>query len=107
MQMDNVIMVLYILGKLPTAGWGWILAAILEFVPLFTLAPRFILNMRELYAHNIQGNHASGIDIAFGLSSHAIGTEIVFADAGEERDERMEDGEGILMEENRRDTSVA
>lgn len=105
-QLQNFINILYVFGKLPTAGWGWIMVTILEYVPLFALAPRFVLNMRELYAHNVRGNHASGIDTAFGLPSDAVGTAIVFADAGQEQNESGEHVEEISMEENRRDTNV-
>ena len=68
-----------------------------------TLTPRFILDMRELYARSIRlgGEGGSGIDSGFGLSTSsgrgASRSAIVFADAGE--DEGLEHGEEIPMEE--------
>lgn len=107
MQLENLNIVLYILGDNSTQGWGLIPGGILE--SLFTLAPRFVLNMRELYAHDVQSSGATGIDTAFGLSSlsdrDAVKTEIVFADVGQEQDEMTEHVDDIL-EGNRRDTSV-
>ncbi|KAF8552966.1 hypothetical protein OG21DRAFT_1485804 [Imleria badia] len=50
---------------------------------MFTLIPRFIISIRELYARDVQGRRGEGIDTGFGLSSScrdAGGTAIVFAD---------------------------
>ncbi|KAF8553912.1 hypothetical protein OG21DRAFT_1522816 [Imleria badia] len=71
------------LGKLPTGGWQFDLSAILEYVPLYTLTPRFILSIRELHARDVQGRRGEGIDTGFGLSlsSHGAGrTAMVLAD---------------------------
>ena len=61
---------------------------ILEYVPMFTLSPRFILSIRELYARDVQGRRGEGIDTGFGLSSvrGAGNSAIVFADV--EQNER-------------------
>ena len=69
-------------GKLPTGGWQLDLLTILQCVPIFTLSPRFILSIRELYARDVQGRRGEAIDTGFGLSSGcgAGGTAIVFAD---------------------------
>ncbi|KAF8553298.1 hypothetical protein OG21DRAFT_1497777 [Imleria badia] len=85
----TIINVLSALEKLPSAGWQLILLLIVELVPMYTLTPRFILSMRELYARDVQVGHASGggIDTGFGLSvSGRSGTAIVFADAGQDED---------------------
>ena len=65
---------------------------ILEFVPMYTLPPRFIMSIRELGTHDIQSGHGRGeIDSGFGLSSSpnrgGIGTRLSFA--------VIEDDEGI------------
>lgn len=66
-------------------------------VPVFTLAPRFILSIRALYARDLRYRQDYGIDTGFGFSSlsnpSAGGTAMVFADDGRseksERDEEM------------------
>ena len=58
-------------------GWG-ILLLVVEWIPISTLVPRFILNLRELYACDLQGRRGSNIDTAFGLtsaSSHGLFVE--------------------------------
>ena len=73
-------------GKFPTAGWQLISLAILEAVPIYTLTPRFIMSVRELYTRDIQGRCVSGFDSGFGLSlasRDAVGTAITFADIEE------------------------
>ena len=79
----------------------WILLAVAEYIPIFTLVPRFILNLRELYAHDLQGRRGSKIDTAFGLtsaSSHGpVVSTIMFAEVGQNED--REQGEEIQMEE--------
>ena len=55
---------------------------------MYTLTPRFILNIRELYARDARSIFGEGIDSGFGLSSFghgAGGTVIIFADV-EQRD---------------------
>ena len=90
-SVSNIINVLAASGWSPT-GARLLVLGVLEDVPFFTLTPRFILSIREMYAHDVQGRHGSGIDTGFGLSSSgrdAGGTAIVFADV--EQDEDFED----------------
>ena len=80
--------------------------AVLEYVPLFTLTPRFIISIRELYARDVQDRRGGGINTGFGLSlsSRSIGgTEIVFADV--EQNEGLGDVEEVSMEVWRRTQS--
>ena len=76
-----------------------ILSVAADYIPLFTLVPRFILNLRELYARDYNGRRGSNIDTAFGLtSSHGpVVSAIVFAEDGQ--NEGGEQGEEIQMEE--------
>jgi hypothetical protein len=86
-------------GNLTLAGWQLIVFALVQYVPMFALTPRFIMSIRELHAHDVQGRRGSGIDTGFGLSSSSAGTggiPIMFADAG--RIEGFEDLEEIPME---------
>ena len=90
----------------------WILGAA-TFPPQFMLVPRFILSLRALYAHDVQGRGGSDIDTAFGLGSSsghdAAGSTIVFASGGQNEEEeqgeehveqrREGQGEEIQMEE--------
>ena len=73
---------LNLLGELPTGGWS-LLFPFLFYAPVYTLTPRFILKIRELYAHKAQDTRGEEIDNGFGLStvgSGVIETEIAFAD---------------------------
>ena len=78
-----------------------ILLVAADYIPIFTLVPRFILNLRELYARDCNGGRGSNIDTAFGLtsaSSHGpVASAIVFAE--DEQNEGGEQGEEIQMEE--------
>ncbi|KAH0836668.1 hypothetical protein J3R83DRAFT_8388 [Lanmaoa asiatica] len=69
---------------------------------MYTLTPRFILSVRELYARDVQGRRGEGVDTGFGLPSAgrgAVGTAMVFVDV--EPDEGLEEdvqgrcGDGI------------
>ncbi|KAF8135064.1 hypothetical protein EV363DRAFT_1257036 [Boletus edulis] len=84
----NLVNVLYLFGKAPTGGWQLLVLLALEFVPIYTLTPRFILSMREMYARDTR--RSEGIDTAFGLSlSEATMT---FAVAGQNgRSEEIEE----------------
>ncbi|KAF8135063.1 hypothetical protein EV363DRAFT_1322397 [Boletus edulis] len=77
----NLVNVLYLFGKAPIGGWQLLLLVALEYVPIYTLTPRFILSMREMYARNTQ--KPEGIDTAFGLS--VAGTTMEFVAAGQDR----------------------
>ena len=96
----GLIFVLSASGKFPTGGWQLDLLAILGYVPMYTLTPRFILSIRELYKHDVQGGPRDGIDTGFGLSSAGYGagdgTAIVFAGAAQSGE--PEDLEEIPME---------
>ena len=63
------------------------------YIPQYTLIPRFILGLRVLYAHDVQGRHGSNIDTAFGLGSSsghdAAGSVIVFAAGGQNEEEEQ------------------
>ena len=91
---------LIVLGKLSwnASGWQMIPLVFVEYVPMYTLTPRFIMGIRETYTRDVQGRRGSGIDIGFGLSSgrDAGGTVFVFADV--EQNERSKDVEEIPME---------
>ena len=65
---------------------------------MYTLTPRFIMSIRELYARDVHGRQGGGIDTGFGLSSvgrSAGGVAIVFVDV---ESEGSEDAEEIRME---------
>lgn len=89
------------LGTIP-AGWVTQMLMVAADVPVYTLTPRFVMNIRELYVLDLQGRCGGDIDTGFGLSS-TVGRDgrgttmietIVFADGGEigvlrEREEIM------------------
>ena len=79
-------------------------------VPLYTLTPRFVVNIRELYALDIVSRRGGDIDAGFGLSSRAsrgvgsttVGT-IVFAEVG--RTEGLNNDEETVVAEERAESS--
>ncbi|KAF8135107.1 hypothetical protein EV363DRAFT_1213141 [Boletus edulis] len=78
---------------------GWQAWVILQYVPVYTLTPRFILSVRALYAHEVKRERGGGIDTGFGLPSlggRSAGV-ILFADA-EQNEEGMEAIEEIPLE---------
>ena len=73
--------------------------ALVQYVPMFTLTPRFIMSIRELHARDVQGRRGAGIDSGFGFpasSASAGRMEIMFTNAG--RLEGLEDVEEIPMD---------
>jgi len=95
--------VLAVLGVLPSGGYVRGVLQFVSLVPIFTLTPRFVINIRKLYVRDTQGLH---IDTGFGLSSgveHGGGdltaiTTILFVDGG--ATEGSEGGvEMVAMEE--------
>ncbi|KAG9316039.1 hypothetical protein JVU11DRAFT_3702 [Chiua virens] len=96
-------------GHFPDACWGLIAATIAQLVPLYTLSPRFIISIRELHAHDLQGRRGSGIDTGFGLSAlsthGAVGEPMLLAVGVEgeiaenvEADGGQNDGTGDIEE---------
>ena len=86
--LNTLIYLLYGLGDIPQ-GWVYYVLLVVSNVPLYTLTPRFVVNIRELYALDIVSRRGGDIDAGFGLSSRAsrgvgsttVGT-IVFAEVG-------------------------
>lgn len=80
----------------PGDTWATIPLGMIEYVPAFTLVPRFLLNLRELYARDLRGRCGGDIDTAFGLSSsfgrNAIASAIMFAEAGDNDGEQRNEG---------------
>ena len=84
---------LNLLGSLGVIPQGWLsqVLVIVALVPLYTLTPHFVVNVRELYVLDTQGRVNRDIDTGFGLSSgvgHGVGVSttigtIAFAEAGE------------------------
>lgn len=95
----NIINTLYAWGNFSLVGWQIIFVGFIETVPIATMTPRFVLNVRELYARNVRGKRGNGIDSGFGLSTltgHGSSRSMmVFADSG--RNEGLECGEEITM----------
>lgn len=89
-------------------GWSVILL-VMQFVPACTLVPRFILNLRAVYARDLQGRCGGGIDTAFGFTELVSGRGAASADMlmGAGRNERLEPVEEIHMEETRTTSSGA
>ncbi|KAF8452880.1 hypothetical protein L210DRAFT_3639323 [Boletus edulis BED1] len=115
--LNSLINLLGVLGTLP-GGWGGPALVVVATVPLFTLTPRFVMNIRELYVRDAQGRWDRDIDTGFGLSNGAgggvgvsttIGT-IAFAEGiatGESEDgqetatvEESGEGSGRLVNQN-------
>lgn len=94
---------LYSIQTIPSDGW-WLLLGIAESIPPFTLLPRFILNLRELYVCDARGRlgYRGNIDSAFGFTSvsgdGAAASAIVFVDG---QNEGLEQGEEVELEERK------
>ena len=81
---------------------GGTLLLVMEYIPMYTLSPRFILSIRELYARDVEGRRGEGIDTGFGLSSSgrgAVVTPIAFTDV--EQVQGVEVIEEIPMEDGK------
>ncbi|KAG9312082.1 hypothetical protein JVU11DRAFT_7365 [Chiua virens] len=65
----------------------YFLLGLMEYVPVFTLMPRFIISIREMYEHDVQGRQGGGIDSGFGVSTQfdrgAARSRVVFASRDE------------------------
>ena len=95
----SLINVLVVLGNLTLGGWQLIVFAVLQYVPMFTLTPRFIMGIRELHARDVQSRRGSWIDTGFGLSSYSRGAgRMGMMFEGAERIEGSEDVGEIPME---------
>ncbi|KAF8558538.1 hypothetical protein OG21DRAFT_1481244 [Imleria badia] len=66
--LNNILNMLGLLGIIPQ-GWVTLVLAVVANVPVYTLTPRFVMNMRELYVLDMQGHCDRDIDTGFGLSS--------------------------------------
>ena len=90
------VIVMFNAANIPNDGW-WILWPLAQSIPIITLVPRFILNLRELYARDLQGRRGSDIDTAFGLASAAsngpVVSDMMFADGGQNEGEEQGRGD--------------
>ena len=89
----------FLSGMFPTGG---ALLLLVEYIPMYTLTPRFILSIRELYARDVEGRRGEGIDTGFGLSLSgrgAVVTPIAFTDV--EQIQALEHIEEIPMEDGK------
>ncbi|KAF8558598.1 hypothetical protein OG21DRAFT_1493819 [Imleria badia] len=90
-------------AKIVITGWRIIPMGILNFVPVLTLTPRFVLSMRALYARDLRGRcEPCHMDTGFGFTSASEsgtrGSTILFVDVGLS-EEGLEQDEDIPMEE--------
>ena len=74
----------------------------LQQIPLFTLVPRFILSLRELYARDLQGRSGSRSNTAFSLKPGS-GNDATIITIAFARVEDEEDVDGIEMRGGDRD----
>ncbi|KAN0092667.1 hypothetical protein V8E55_003451, partial [Tylopilus felleus] len=86
MFLFSLLTIFFVTDATPAEGWET-----LQFVPIFTLTPRFIIKVRELYARDIQGRRCEGIDTGFGWPSldcdtGGTVTTVEFAEAGDEEE---------------------
>ena len=89
---------LFNLGIGQESRW-WLILNAVTYTPRFTLVPRFILSLRALHAHSVQGRCGSDIDTAFGLGSssdHGAGSAIDIMGGGQNEEE--DQGEELVEE---------
>jgi len=65
---NSLVNMLGLLNAIPS-GYPTIVLVIASTIPIYTLTPRFVMNIRELYMLDTQGHRNSDIDIGFGFSS--------------------------------------
>lgn len=90
------------MGKIST-GW-WSLLTCLEYVPLLTLTPRLILNVRALHARQLRGRCGTrDIDSEFGLTlgygRNVREATLVLGSMGPSEEDGLERDEEIQMSE--------
>lgn len=98
----NLINTLYDFGNLSAMGpKQWVPLSLMQILPMSTLAPRFVLNIREMCGRStvyVGLGSGHGIDTGFGLtvlSNDGLGRSvIIFADSGG----LGRDGEDIWMD---------
>ena len=76
------------LELVPIDGWSLMLLVPLHYIPTFTLVPRFILDLRKLYARDLRGRRGN-IDTAFGFVSDIAVSTMAFADTLQEDEEEQ------------------
>ena len=93
------------------AEWLFLQSGILQGIPPVTLVPRFILNLRELYANDLRDRRGSNIDTAFGLGSGfeqgAARSTIVFAEPRQNENEEQDDEMEMDIQEVSRTSGLA
>ena len=93
--------VLLFTGKVSPEGWRGVLIGMVQAIPCYTLVPRFILNLRKLYARDLRVRRGSEIDTGFRFTSafgHSAATStIMFAES--RQNEGEEQGDEIQMED--------
>ena len=88
----TLVNVLIYAANIHAGGWTIMLLTLIQYIPAFTLVPRFILSLRELYARDLQGRQGGDIDSAFGLTlapGHDAAGTIMFADGGQNEGEEI------------------
>jgi len=68
--LNSLVNMLGLLNAIPP-GYIAIVLLIASTIPIYTLTPRFVMNIRELYIRDMQGHRNNDIDIGFGFSSRA------------------------------------
>jgi len=98
--MFNIVNELAAAAILQNSGWQLIVTVIVQYVPVFTLTPRFILSIRELHMRDVEGRRGSGFDSGFGLSStsRTAVRSVVFAGFGDDSRDTLGDVEMVPME---------
>ena len=107
--LNTFLYLLYSLGDIPQGSVNQVLLVVAN-LPLYTFTPRFVINIRELYALDIEGRRGGDIDAGFGLSSRAsrsvgsltVGT-IAFTEAGGIGGSN--DDEGMIVAQERAESS--
>ena len=86
--------------EFPTGGWQLISLLLLEYVPVFTLTPRFILSIREAFARDIEGGCGGEIDSGFSfLSSDCNTSELPMVFMVGQQNGELEDNEEVRATE--------
>lgn len=89
-------------ANVPITGWWILLTGTLEYIPVFTLTPRFILSVRALYARDLQDPRKlrdMDTDFGSGCSFSGSGSVTLVTNVGKSRGTWSQQYDEIQMEE--------
>ena len=86
--------------NIPITGWRILFTGTLEYVPVFTLTPRFIMSVRALYARDLRDPcRQYDMDTEFNSGDRADGSAALFASGAQGKVDWSQQSDEIQMRE--------